>query len=71
MLADDIDGALARGDQIAQCVFGVVEAARDTDCEEWWIAADDVGVGVGREVGRTSYFGGISKLEKMSPKTLT
>lgn len=71
MLADDIDGALARGDQITQCVFSVVEAARDTDCEERWIAADDVGVGVGGEVGRTPFFGEKSKLEKMSPKTLT
>lgn len=60
MLADDIDGALSGGDQIAQCVFSVVEAARDTDCKERWIAADDVGVGVGCEVGRTSYSAGIA-----------
>ena len=55
MLADDVDGTLACGDQIKQCVFCMGEAAGDTDGEERGIVADEVSVGEGREIGRASY----------------
>lgn len=70
MLADDIDGTLACGDQIEQCVFCVGEAAGDTDGEERRIVADEVSVGEGREVGRASYFVKSRKLEEMGQQTL-
>lgn len=57
MLADDVDGAFARGDQIAKCIFCVGITAGDTDGEERGIVANDVRVGEGREVGGTSYSG--------------
>ena len=50
MFADDVDGAFFRGFEVAQRVFGVGEAARETDGEEGRVVVDDVGIREGSEV---------------------
>ena len=50
MFANDVDGAFFRTFEVAQRVFGVGEAARETDGEERRVVVDDVGVREGSEV---------------------
>lgn len=51
VFADDVDGALLRGGEVAQRVLCVGEAASEADGEEGGVVVDDVGVGEGGEVG--------------------
>lgn len=50
MLGDEVDGAFARGGQVAQGVLCVCEAAGEADSEERGVVVDDLGVGVRGEV---------------------
>lgn len=55
VLADDVDGALARLGEVVQGVFrggGARQRGREADDEERRVVADDLEVGEGREVGR-------------------
>jgi len=47
---DDVDGAFFRGFEVTEGVFGVGEAACETDYEEWWVMVYYLGVGEGSEV---------------------
>ena len=55
MLGDDVDDALARFAQVAQTVFGVVEAACVADDEDRGVMVDDLGVGEGGQVCAAAY----------------
>ena len=52
MFADDVDGAFFGSFKVAQRVFGIREAACETNGEERWIVVYDVGVGERSEVCR-------------------
>lgn len=51
VLRDDVDGALARLDQVAQAVLLVVEAAAEADGEDGGVMVDDLCVAERAEVG--------------------
>ena len=44
VLADDVDAAFPRRQQVAQRVFGVAVAAGEADDEEWWVLRGERGV---------------------------
>ena len=50
MFADYVDGAFFGRGEVAEGVFGVGEAAGETNGEEWGVVVDDLGVGEGSEV---------------------
>ena len=50
MLGDDVDDAFACFGEVAEGIFGVGEAAGETDGEDRGVVVDDVGVGEGGQV---------------------
>ena len=54
VVGDDVDGALAGGEEVPQGVFGVGEAAGESDGEDGGVVVDDLGVGEWGEVGGRS-----------------
>lgn len=57
MLADDVDRALSRINQILKTVLRLVKAARISYDEDRWVVIDDLGVGERGEVRAASVFG--------------
>lgn len=51
MLGDDVERALAGFGEVAQGIFGFVEAAGVADDEDWRVVVDDLEVGEGGEIG--------------------
>ena len=51
MLRDDVDDAFVGVDEIAQAVFGIVEAAGIAHYEHGWVVVDYLEIAEGGEVG--------------------
>lgn len=56
MFGNNVDDAFFAFDEILQRVFGVGDAADDTDAEHWWVVVEELEVGEWGEIGGCSVF---------------